>query len=72
MIAAWEPDDLRLEAFYFGPNSTYQGEPYPFEADGWAWKKYQKTDEAEQSESNTINQDGILAGKDNESVVFIC
>ncbi|SHF17466.1 Starch-binding associating with outer membrane [Fodinibius roseus] len=58
LIEAYEDDDPRLEAFYFGPNSTYQGEPYPFEEDGWAWKKYQKTDEAEQSESDA-NMDVI-------------
>lgn len=58
LIDAYEQDDPRLEAFYFGPNSTYQGEPYPFEQDGWAWKKYQKTDEAEQSESDA-NMDVI-------------
>lgn len=58
LIEAYEDDDPRLEAFYFGPNSTYQGEPYPFEKDGWAWKKYQKTDEAEQSESDA-NMDVI-------------
>lgn len=58
LIDAYNPDDPRLEAFYFGPNSTYQGQPYPFEQDGWAWKKYQKTDEAEQSESNA-NMDVI-------------
>lgn len=58
LIDAYENGDPRLEAFYFGPNSTYQGEPYPFEQDGWAWKKYQKTDEAEQSESDA-NMDVI-------------
>lgn len=58
LIDAYEEDDPRLEAFYFGPNSTYQGEPYPFEEDSWAWKKYQKTDEAEQSESDA-NMDAI-------------
>lgn len=58
LIDAYEADDPRLEAFYFGPNSTHQGDPYPFEEDGWAWKKYQKTDEAEQSESDA-NMDVI-------------
>jgi hypothetical protein len=47
-----------LEAFYFGPNSTYQGEPYDFANKGWAWKKYQKTNEAENMESNA-NMDVI-------------
>lgn len=58
LIAAYEDDDPRLEAFYFGPNSTYQGEPYDFANLGWAWKKYQKTDEPELSESDA-NMDVI-------------
>lgn len=58
LIDAYNEDDPRLEAFYFGPNSTYQGDPYPFQEKGWAWKKYQKTDEAENSESNA-NMDVI-------------
>lgn len=58
LIAVYETGDPRLDAFYFGPNSTYQGEPYPFEEDGWAWKKYQKTDDAEQQESDA-NMDVI-------------
>lgn len=58
LIDAYNPDDPRLEAFYFGPNSTYVGEPYDFASKGWAWKKYQKTDEAENSESNA-NMDVI-------------
>lgn len=58
LIDAYDEEDPRLEAFYFGPGSTFLGEPYPFEEKGWAWKKYQKTDEAELSESDA-NMDVI-------------
>ncbi|MFH5831286.1 RagB/SusD family nutrient uptake outer membrane protein [Halalkalibaculum sp. DA384] len=58
LINAYDSDDPRLEAFYFGPNSTYRGQPYDFAGKGWAWKKYQKTDEAENSESDA-NMDVI-------------
>lgn len=39
-IMAEDPDDPRLQAFFFGPGSTIDGEPYDFDANGWGWRKY--------------------------------
>lgn len=39
-VQAEDPDDPRLAAFFFGPNSTIDGQPYNFEQNGWGWRKY--------------------------------
>lgn len=40
LIAAYDdPNDPRLEDFYFGPNSMANGEPYNFAERGWSLKK---------------------------------
>jgi hypothetical protein len=43
LVNAYKQDDPRLQAFYFGPKSTYLGHPYDFADKGWAWRKYEPT-----------------------------
>ncbi|MEO1448850.1 MAG: RagB/SusD family nutrient uptake outer membrane protein [Bacteroidota bacterium] len=42
LVAAFEADDPRLQAFFFGPGSTFNGVPYDtiFDESGYAWAKY--------------------------------
>ncbi len=60
LIAAYEDGDPRLQAFFFGPESTYKGEPYLpiFETSGYAWRKYQRDDAPEDNDSD-VNHDVI-------------
>ena len=40
VIAAYEPDDPRREAYFYGPTSTVNDEPYDFEQYGWTYRKW--------------------------------
>ncbi|MDX2286641.1 MAG: RagB/SusD family nutrient uptake outer membrane protein [Bacteroidia bacterium] len=42
LIGSYDPADPRLKAFFFGPGSTFNGQPYDpiFTANGWAIGKY--------------------------------
>lgn len=55
LIDAYDSGDPRLEAFYYGPNNTYMGEPYPFGDKGWAWRKYTRDDATEMDFASPAN-----------------